>query len=161
MPETTVFQRLLPTQLGVLMLEATPAGLSAIRWPEQAGYDSAPVHPTSPILDKAAQQLEAYLQGKRRSFDLPLAPEGTPYQQSVWSQLLEIPYGATTTYGVLAKQLGKPNGARAVGGATGKNPLSIVVPCHRVIGTTGKLTGFAGGLERKRWLLALEGASAA
>jgi len=101
----------------------------------------------------ALEQLSEYFAGKRTSFDLPLAPAGTPFQQQVWSALREIPFGETTTYGALAAKLGRPAASRAVGAANGRNPLSIVVPCHRVVGSTGELTGYAGGLARKRWLL--------
>jgi methylated-DNA-[protein]-cysteine S-methyltransferase len=102
------------------------------------------------------EQLRAYFAGRLRDFELPLAPEGTPFQQRVWRALLTIPYGETTSYGVLAKALGKPNGARAVGSANGKNPIALVIPCHRVIGHDGQLTGYAYGVDTKRELLALE-----
>jgi methylated-DNA-[protein]-cysteine S-methyltransferase len=104
----------------------------------------------------AVGQLRAYFAGQRRTFELPLAPEGTPFQQRVWRELLNIPYGQTISYGELARRLGNPNGSRAVGLANGANPISIVIPCHRVIGSTGKLTGYGGGLKTKQWLLALE-----
>lgn len=97
-------------------------------------------------------QLDAYFAGRLTAFDVPLAPEGTPFQQQVWGALREIPVGSTTTYGGLAEHLGRPTAARAVGAANGKNPLSLIVPCHRVVGTSG-LTGYAGGLELKQWLL--------
>ncbi|MGK3201995.1 methylated-DNA--[protein]-cysteine S-methyltransferase [Amycolatopsis sp. MEPSY49] len=101
-------------------------------------------------------QLKEYFAGRRREFDLPLAFHGTPFQRSVWAALLDIPYGETASYGELAQLLGKPAAARAVGLANGKNPISIIVPCHRVIGSTGSLTGYGGGLERKRYLLDFE-----
>ena len=104
----------------------------------------------------AAEQLDAYFAGRRHRFDLPMAPPGTDFQQRVWSQLREIPYGETRSYGQLAESLGQPGAARAVGLANGANPLSIVVPCHRVIGADGSLTGFGGGIDRKRFLLDLE-----
>jgi methylated-DNA-[protein]-cysteine S-methyltransferase len=103
-------------------------------------------------------QLSAYFEGKRRSFDLALAPRGTEFQRRVWRALAAIPYGTTTTYAALARSIGSPNAVRAVGAANGKNPLSIVVPCHRVIGKDGTLTGYAGGLSRKQRLLELESA---
>jgi methylated-DNA-[protein]-cysteine S-methyltransferase len=106
----------------------------------------------------AFRQLRDYFAGKRRTFDLPLAPQGTEFQQRVWKALLEIPFGETMSYGALAKTLGMPAASRAVGAANGRNPLSIVVPCHRVIGANGSLTGYGGGLPRKRWLLAHESA---
>ena len=104
----------------------------------------------------AAEQLEAYFAGDRHEFDLVLAPTGTPFQLSVWRGLLEIPYGETRSYGQLAARLGNPGGSRAVGLANGRNPVAIVVPCHRVIGADGTLTGYAGGMDRKRLLLDLE-----
>ncbi len=102
------------------------------------------------------EQLGAYFAGELRAFDLPVRPAGTPFQQAVWQALLDVPYGATETYGALAARLGDPNLSRAVGAANGRNPLSIVVPCHRVVGAGGALTGYGGGIENKRRLLALE-----
>jgi len=104
----------------------------------------------------ARAQLDEYFAGARTAFDLPLAPEGTDFQMKVWTALCAIPYGATVSYGELARGIGRPGAARAVGLANGSNPLPIVVPCHRVIGADGSLTGFGGGIERKRWLLAHE-----
>lgn len=104
----------------------------------------------------ARHQLEAYFAGERREFDIALAADGTPFQRRVWAALLEIPFGATESYGELAARLGKPNASRAVGAANGRNPISIIVPCHRVIGKSGALTGYGGGIRRKRWLLAHE-----
>ena len=111
---------------------------------------------TAPVLRATAAQLTAYFAGELTQFDLPLAGHGTPFQQRVWSELLAIPYGQTTSYGELAGRLGNPGASRAVGLANGRNPISIVVPCHRVVGSTGQLTGYGGGIERKRTLLALE-----
>ncbi|MEI6701782.1 MAG: methylated-DNA--[protein]-cysteine S-methyltransferase [Actinomycetota bacterium] len=102
------------------------------------------------------QQLREYFAGGRTVFDLPLAPSGTDFQREVWSSLEEIPYGTTTTYGALAEKIGRPRAVRALGLAVGRNPLSVIVPCHRVLGAGGSLTGYAGGLDRKRWLLNLE-----
>ena len=104
----------------------------------------------------AREQLGEYFAGERTDFDLPLAPVGTPFQEDVWSALREIPYGRTASYGELAEWIGRPSASRAVGMANGRNPISIVVPCHRVIGASGDLTGYAGGIERKRFLLELE-----
>jgi methylated-DNA-[protein]-cysteine S-methyltransferase len=108
-------------------------------------------------LRNTAQQLDEYFAGRRRTFDLPLAPEGTSFQQAVWSALQAIPYGQTISYGDLARRIRKPRAIRAVGAANGRNPIPIVIPCHRVIGADGSLTGFGGGLGVKRRLLALEG----
>jgi methylated-DNA-[protein]-cysteine S-methyltransferase len=109
-------------------------------------------------LVETARQLNEYFAGRRREFDLPLRLQGTAFQNRVWQELTEIPYGATWSYGQLAKRLGNPNASRAVGLANGQNPISILVPCHRVIGADGSLTGYGGGLERKHWLLTHEGA---
>jgi len=103
--------------------------------------------------DEAIRQLEEYFAGTRSEFDLPLSPRGTPFQLKVWMALRSIPPGETTSYGAMAEMIGKPTASRAVGAANGKNPISIIVPCHRVIGANGTLTGYGGGLERKAWLL--------
>ena len=110
-----------------------------------------------PLLRRAADQLAEYFAGTRRDFDLPLAPVGTAFQRQVWDELLRVPYGRTISYGELARRVGNPAASRAVGLANGKNPISILIPCHRVVGASGKMTGYAGGLERKTALLALEG----
>jgi methylated-DNA-[protein]-cysteine S-methyltransferase len=107
-------------------------------------------------LPDARRQLDEYFAGKRTRFDLPLAPRGTPFRQAVWDQLLRIPYGETATYGEIARALGKPAASRAVGGANHHNPISIIIPCHRVIGADGSMTGYGGELHRKRALLELE-----
>ncbi|WP_309713809.1 methylated-DNA--[protein]-cysteine S-methyltransferase [Armatimonas sp.] len=112
--------------------------------------------PTLPIFQKAATQLAEYFAGQRTTFSLPLAPTGTAFQKRVWAELIKIPYGQTISYGELARRIGNPSASRAVGLANGKNPLSIIVPCHRVIGASGKLTGYGGGLARKEALLSLE-----
>lgn len=108
------------------------------------------------LFGEAQRQLEAYFAGELRDFDLPLAPHGSRFQGEVWQALRTIPYGATRTYGAIARQLGRPDRARAVGAANGRNPISIVIPCHRVIGAGGDLVGYGGGLPRKAWLLSLE-----
>lgn len=108
------------------------------------------------LIRKAAVQLAEYLEGKRRTFDVPLAPEGTLFQRKVWDALRAIPYGETRSYGEIAEQIGQPKASRAVGMANNKNPIAIIVPCHRVIGANGKLVGYAGGLDIKEKLLALE-----
>ena len=108
------------------------------------------------VLGAAARQLDAYFVGRLRAFDLPLSPAGTSFQRRVWEALCDIPFGETRSYGQLAKAIGKPSAMRAVGAANGRNPIAIVVPCHRVIGADGSLTGFGGGLERKKFLLNLE-----
>jgi len=120
--------------------------------------DTGMVPQTSPVLERAKLQLAEYFRGERQDFDLPLAPAGTDFQRRVWQRLREIRYGSTTTYGALAQELGNPNASRAVGLANGSNPIPIVIPCHRVIGANGGLTGFGGGLPTKSALLELEGA---
>jgi len=146
--------------LGPLTLRASEAGLTQIRFLDGEG-PRAP-EPEGPqggaLVEEAARQLEAYFAGTRTDFDLPLAPEGTDFMKSVWKELLRIPFGATISYGELAQRVGDPNASRAVGSANGKNPLPIVIPCHRVIGADGSLTGFAGGVGLKRRLLDHEGA---
>jgi methylated-DNA-[protein]-cysteine S-methyltransferase len=144
--------------LGELRLIAGENGLRAILWGAEdaeriASIDDELVEGTTPVLDEAISQLEEYFAGTRREFDLPLDPAGTEFQQSAWMVLRTIPYGQTISYGQQAEQLGDPNKARAVGAANGKNPLSIVVPCHRVVGSNGHLTGFAAGIDVKSWLL--------
>lgn len=113
-----------------------------------------------PVLGEASRQLREYFAGDRVEFDLPLHPVGTDFQQRVWRALQDIPYGATWTYGELARHIGRPSASRAVGLANGRNPISVVIPCHRVIGADGSMTGYGGGIERKRWLLAHEAGSA-
>ena len=105
------------------------------------------------LLTRARKQLDEYFSGKRTSFDLPLAAKGTDFQQQVWKKLCDIPFGETSSYGEVAARVGNPRASRAVGAANGRNPIAVIVPCHRVIGADGSLTGFGGGLERKKWLL--------
>jgi methylated-DNA-[protein]-cysteine S-methyltransferase len=165
MPEPAVteqryFYKFTSTPVGQLTLVASDRGLAAVLWEnDRAGrvpltlHDEDPAHPT---LLAAERQLAEYFAGERRQFDVPFDMRGTPFQRAVWEALLSIPFGETRSYGEIAAQLGRPGAARAVGAANGRNPLSIVAPCHRVIGSTGKLTGFAGGVEVKAALLALE-----
>ncbi|MBZ9559716.1 MULTISPECIES: methylated-DNA--[protein]-cysteine S-methyltransferase [Modicisalibacter] len=138
--------------LGLIRLRATTAGLTEIAFVMDA---DAPARP-NPITERARDQLAGYFDGTRRTFDLPLAPEGTDFQRRVWEALATIPYGETRCYAEIAEQLRCKGGQRAVGAANGRNPLAIVVPCHRVIGSDGRLTGYAGGIGRKQWLLAHE-----
>ena len=145
--------------VGALTLTATDEGLTGIEWPVRKAASAAPtgaalVDPLDhPILFAASTQLEEYFAGTRQDFDLPISPQGTGFQLAAWDILRTIPYGATITYGEQARQMGRPSAARAVGAANGRNPLSIVVPCHRVVASTGALTGFAGGLDVKAALL--------
>jgi methylated-DNA-[protein]-cysteine S-methyltransferase len=124
------------------------------------GEASRGASPAERVLLAAQRQLEEYFSGKRTQFDLPLAPSGTAFQQQVWRALLEIPYGKTWSYQRLARAIGRPTAMRAVGACNGRNPIAIIIPCHRVIGADGSLTGYGGGLPMKRWLLAHEAARA-
>ncbi len=146
--------------VGGLKLVARDEGLAAILWendnPRRVPLGDQTEQPDHPVLVEAARQLGDYFQGRRRRFDMTYSFAGTAFQQRVWQVLLTIPYGETRSYGELARQIGAPAAVRAVGAANGRNPISIMAPCHRVIGGNGSLTGFAGGLEAKRWLLALE-----
>ncbi|HCA06923.1 methylated-DNA--[protein]-cysteine S-methyltransferase [Chryseobacterium sp.] len=149
-----------PSSVGVIRVISSDTGLVAIIW-EGEDYKrtklSEPVRDDEhPLLLQAEQQLNEYFQNKRTTFDIPLDFRGTEFQIRVWEALLKIPYGITKTYGELAKILGDSKAVRAVGGALNKNPISIIVPCHRVVGVSGKLVGFAGGLDNKSILLDLE-----
>jgi methylated-DNA-[protein]-cysteine S-methyltransferase len=139
------------TPIGRLLLRAHQGRLSQVEFGATAALSSK-----APLFAEAEVQLHAYFAGGLEHFELPLAPGGTAFQQSVWDALAEIPYGSTTTYSELAARLGRPSACRAVGAANGRNPLPVIVPCHRVVGAAGALTGYGGGLERKRLLLALE-----
>lgn len=144
------------TPIGELTLVASETALTEVHFPRRFG--ATVPRGDNAILARAQAQLAEYFAGNRTSFDLPLEMAGTEFERSVWNLLRDIPYGATTSYGDLARRLGTPKDARAVGAANGKNPIPIIVPCHRVIGANGDLTGFGGGLETKRWLLVHEGA---
>lgn len=151
----------IPSPVGDLRAQTDGTHLVALHF-ASAG-DDAPDPPgrcdaTHPLLAKLRRELAEYFAGERRTFDVPLAPQGTPFQQSVWTALLAIPYGTTESYGALAARIGKPAAVRAVGLANGRNPVPILIPCHRVIGADGTLTGYGGGLPRKQALLALENA---
>lgn len=149
--------------VGELTLMASDKGLAAILWenddPHRVRLGPRSEDRAHPVLREAERQLGEYFAGTREVFDLPLDFHGTDFQKRVWQQLLAIPFGETRSYGEIARALGQPTASRAVGAANGKNPISIVAPCHRVIGAGGALTGFAGGLEAKQRLLALEGLS--
>ena len=164
MPVAMLSRRTIDSPVGALTLVAGGAGLVAILWedddPLRVRLDDVADDPPHPVLADTATQLAAYFAGARRVFDLPLDFHGTAFQRSVWAALLTIPYGETRSYGAIAAQVGRPGASRAVGAANGRNPISIVAPCHRVIGSTGRLTGFAGGLAAKELLLALEQGSA-
>lgn len=148
-----VFQSLLPTPIGTVRILANDEAITRIDFVEEP---DAAAHAENDVTRLARQQLIEYFEGQRQAFDLPLAPAGTEFQQACWQALVQIPYGETRYYAEQARVIQRPSAVRAVGAANGANPISIVVPCHRVIGKSGQLTGYAGGLDRKAWLLALE-----
>jgi len=154
-----------PTPLGGMVLASDGDALSGA-WFDGQRYQP-PIgpawqrQPDLPVLRRAAAELAEYFAGERIAFDVPLAPVGTPFQRDVWRAIAGVPYGATIAYRELAARAGRPESIRAAGAATGRNPLSIIVPCHRIVGADGALTGYAGGLARKRALLALEHAAIA
>ena len=144
--------------IGVLTVEVSDAGVCAVWWhddprPRGDAPTAAPTAAQQQLLDTTVRQLGEYFAGTRTVFDVPLDPHGTPFQRAAWDVLRTIPFGSTMTYGQQAVALGDPNKARAVGAANGRNPIGIIVPCHRVVGASGALTGFAGGLDAKAWLL--------
>ncbi len=142
--------------LGTLKLVSHDRHLVRIDFPGAIDSDAGEASATEPTLLAARSQLEEYFAGRRQRFELPLAPTGTPFQCDVWQVLQRIPYGELRSYSDVASALGRPTAVRAVGAANGRNPLPIVVPCHRVVGKDGSLTGFAGGLDTKQWLIQLE-----
>jgi methylated-DNA-[protein]-cysteine S-methyltransferase len=145
----------MPSPLGELLLTSDGKALTGLHLsPHERAVPAT--HGADDVLDEARAQLDEYFTGARTQFELPLAPDGTPFQLSVWQGLRDIPYAETISYGELARRIGRPGAARAVGLANGRNPIAIVVPCHRVIGADGSLTGYGGGLERKQVLLDLE-----
>lgn len=163
----TLFEYPLDSPVGLLRLVATESGqLRALLWPDHpaglVSFSATPQQVASPpsqvtaLLSGVTEQLGEYFKGARTSFDIPLAMEGTEFQLQVWAALQAIPYGETRTYGEQATMIGRPTAVRAVGAANGRNPISIIVPCHRVLGASGSLTGFAGGVATKAQLLALE-----
>ena len=156
------------TPIGKLLLDADDDGITRVAFAadslllegkaDRAKRETDEVlSGNAPLLDEAECQLKEYFDGARKSFDLPLSLRGTPFQMAVWDALQKIPYGETRTYGDIARQLGRPGGARAVGMANNRHPISILIPCHRVIGASGSLVGYGGGLDRKAYLLRLEG----
>jgi methylated-DNA-[protein]-cysteine S-methyltransferase len=149
--------------VGRLTLVASDSGLAAILWendnPRRVPVNLVAEDPDHPVLIETEKQLREYFAGQRQVFSVPLDFGGTEFQNQVWQALLSIPFGETRTYTEIARQIGKPAAVRAVGAANGRNPISIIAPCHRVLGSTGNLTGFAGGLQAKAHLLALEDAA--
>jgi methylated-DNA-[protein]-cysteine S-methyltransferase len=152
--------KMMESPVGKLNLVASDKGLVAILWendsPRRVRLSELVANEQHPVLVETERQLGEYFAGKRKTFSVPLDMRGTRFQKNVWESLLAIPFGETRSYAHLAQQLGNPRATRAVGAANGRNPVSIIVPCHRVIGSSGKLTGFAGGLDVKAHLLSLE-----
>lgn len=146
-----------PSPLGELHLLSDGSSLKALTWDADLAERWRAVVGTCPVLEKAVTQLNEYFAGARRDFELPLDPSGTEFQRRAWKQLCEIPFGKTWSYRQQAVAMGQPAATRAVGGANNKNPLPVIIPCHRVIGADGSLTGYGGGLSRKRILLEIEG----
>jgi O-6-methylguanine DNA methyltransferase len=144
-----------PGPFGWWQIGCRDGAVTSLKCVKEPAEESCP----SPLSDEVYAQLQAYLTGERRELDVPCRPEGTPFQRAVWEALCRIPYGETSTYARLARELGRPGAARAVGAAVGRNPIWIAIPCHRCIGSDGSLTGYAGGLEMKRALLEREGAA--
>ena len=155
MKDDAMATTVIASPVGPLRLQADGGGLIGIWFVGDARPESADVS-SHPVLYAAAEQLGEYFAGRRSRFELPLAAAGTPFQRAVWDALREIPYGETWSYADVAQHIGKPRAVRAVGAANGRNPLPIIVPCHRVVGANGTLTGYGGGLENKRILLDLE-----
>lgn len=157
----TLSYKTIDSPVGKLKLVASDKGLVAVLWekekPNRVRLGEVEKRGSHPVLINAERQIAEYFARKRRSFSVPIDMRGTLFQRQVWEALLAIPFGSTKSYGDLAKQVGRPQAARAVGAASGKNPISIIVPCHRLVGSTGNLTGFAGGLDAKARLLELEG----
>ncbi|WP_143307475.1 methylated-DNA--[protein]-cysteine S-methyltransferase [Chitinophaga vietnamensis] len=139
------------TPVGPLLISGTDTHISGINFLDEDSSEAFP--PPSALVQECARQLREYFAGERKAFELPIAQPGTDFQQGVWAQLLTIPYGQTISYQALARRIHNPKSIRAVGTTNGKNNIAIIVPCHRVIGSDGSLTGYAGGLWRKRWLL--------
>jgi len=167
--DTSIVQTTVASPLGPIVIAATDKGLAGLWFAENQRYlpleltgpAAWPEDASHPVLQQASQQLGDYFAGERSHFDLPLDLRcGTAFQQSVWQALVAIPHGEITSYGEISRRIGHPAAVRAVGGAIGRNPVSIIVPCHRVTGRSGALTGYAGGLDRKTALLRLEGALA-
>lgn len=158
--QQTYFYKTVQSPVGALKLVASDRGLAAILWekddPQRVRLGALTEDKNHPLLLETERQLRDYFAGKRTTFSVPFDFAGTAFQKQVWEALMAIPFGKTPSYGEIARQIGRPKAARAVGAAIGRNPISIIVPCHRVIGSNGKLTGFAGGLETKASLLKLE-----
>ncbi len=152
----TTYKAYYQSDIGVIEIVSTNQAIQSLNFVEAEGSEATVDAP--PIIEACLKQLDEYFKGERQVFTLPLEPDGTEFQKSVWQQLLTIPFGQTVSYLDIARQLGNEKAVRAVGLANGRNPISLIIPCHRVIGSDGTLTGYGGGLWRKEWLLKHEGA---
>mgnify|MGYP001825923981 FL=1 len=157
---SALFSTVVDSPVGALTIVASDAGVRAVLWPDddpsRVRWPDSLDDPSHPVITAAVAQLDDYFAGTRTTFDVPLDPVGTEFQRAAWDALRTIPYGVTVSYGDQADRMGDRRKARAVGAANGRNPISIIVPCHRVVGANGSLTGFAGGVDTKAWLLAHE-----
>lgn len=157
MRESVAYRTQISSPLGPLTITGSAHAVESVGW----DFDDTPATATPirscALLDECAKQLQAYFNGRLTAFDIPVAPAGTAFQQRVWQRLMDISFGQTLSYGQLAQRLDPPTAPRAVGSAVGRNPISLILPCHRILGSSGDLTGFAGGLDRKEWLLTHEG----
>ncbi|MFW1677006.1 methylated-DNA--[protein]-cysteine S-methyltransferase [Pontibacter sp. JAM-7] len=149
-----MYATMMNTALGTLLIKANDDAVTSIHFMRDG--ETVPELVSNPVTDLCIQQLSEYFGGQRNRFTLPLRPQGTPFQQQVWQALQDIPYGLTCSYGDLARKIGNPRAARAIGMANNRNPIPILIPCHRVIGSKGQLTGYSGGLSQKNYLLSLE-----
>jgi methylated-DNA-[protein]-cysteine S-methyltransferase len=158
---STVFYAIMPSPVGELLLTGSPDGMTGVYLPGEGLKPDPSWELDPPRFADCVKQLDEYFAGDRDEFSLPLAAPGTPFQQEVWKELAGVRYGTTITYTELAERVGRPSSIRAVGGANGRNPICIIVPCHRVVGVNGSLTGYSAGVDSKRWLLDFERVMAA
>ncbi|WP_435214200.1 methylated-DNA--[protein]-cysteine S-methyltransferase [Luminiphilus sp. nBUS_16] len=156
MAESAAYRTQTSSPLGPLTITGSAHAVESVGWHLDNVVTTASIRSCA-LLDECARQLQAYFDGRLTAFDIPVAPTGTAFQQRVWQRLIDVSFGQTLSYGQLAQRLDPPTAPRAVGSAVGRNPISLILPCHRIVGSSGDLTGFAGGLDRKEWLLTHEG----
>ena len=157
MAESVAYRTQISSPLGPLTITGSAHAVESVGWDFDDAVTTASPIRSCALLDECARQLQAYFDGQLTAFDIPVAPAGTAFQQRVWQRLMDISFGQTLSYGQLALRLDPPTAPRAVGSAVGRNPICLILPCHRILGSSGDLTGFAGGLDRKEWLLTHEG----
>ncbi len=157
MPEAVPYRAQISSPLGPLTITGSSHAVESVGWDFDKTLTAGTTTHSSPLLDECARQLQAYFDGRLTAFDVPVAPAGTAFQQRVWQRLMDISFGQTLSYGQLAQRLDPPSAPRAIGSAVGRNPISLIIPCHRIVGSSGNLIGYAGGLDRKEWLLTHEG----